>query len=328
MNSTYDISSKGLSPDYVDQLLTHLFQNNYSVLQLSRNNFQAVGATKIAQCIPDLNIVELDLSNNDIKDEGAKAIAMALVNVKTVLRVVKLGFNNITKDGCFALVGALLQNPLNHVNELNLRYNCVGVEGARAVSVLLANPNNCSHLHTVDLTGNKILDSGLCYLSNAIGVNKTLKNLILWGNEITDAGMGPLCENLKKNSSLRVLDLSSNQITKEGLLKLYDAVKDNKNLVEIKLSGNEVNDRELLNKFKELCHRNAKSYQHELELIEKVSKDDQQITKDLKPVFLNPELVPRPIDPFAELEKLAAEFEKYKKEKEDEVTVMGMTYLW
>ena len=73
-------------------------------------------------------VTELDLSNNGIDDEGAKALASALHFA--VLTELRLAINNIGDEGAKALASALSVNAM--LNKINLRYNTMH-EGKRLI---------------------------------------------------------------------------------------------------------------------------------------------------------------------------------------------------
>ena len=95
-------------------------------------------------------------------------------------------------------------------------------------------------LTNLDLSENKIGDSGACFLSDAIKVNTVLTNLHLSGNRTGDSGAGFLSDAIKVNTVLTKLDLSVNRIGDSGAASLSDAIKVNTVLTNLNLSGNEI----------------------------------------------------------------------------------------
>lgn len=87
-------------------------ENKSCEVDLFYNDIKADGARHIAEALqsPESVITHLDLSCNDIGDEGAKAIGRMLRG-NTSLRVLKLALNNIGTEGGIAIMKALAPRP-------------------------------------------------------------------------------------------------------------------------------------------------------------------------------------------------------------------------
>ncbi|KAI2662041.1 NLR family CARD domain-containing protein 3 [Labeo rohita] len=88
----------------------------------------------------DSPLVELDLSNNDLKDAGVKLLCAGLQNPNCRLEILRLSGCMVTKEGCSYLSSALSSNP-SHLRELDLSYNHPGEAGVKMFSALLENPD-------------------------------------------------------------------------------------------------------------------------------------------------------------------------------------------
>jgi len=95
---------------------------------------------------------------------------------------------------------------------LNLRYQEIGLEGAKAVAKALSQPNKCRQIHTIQLSSNSI------------------------GNE----GLALLIEPLKTLPRLSSLDLSFNKINDEGGRAIQSLVETVPSLTEVFLIGNDL----------------------------------------------------------------------------------------
>ena len=96
---------------------------------------------------------------------------------------------------------------------LDLSYNKIGVEGARALALNLA---NVKCLTTLDLSYNKIGDEGARALALNIANAKCLTTLNLSYTNVGDEGARALALNLANAKCLTTLDLSGNKIGDEG----------------------------------------------------------------------------------------------------------------
>ena len=80
---------------------------------------------------------ELDLRSNYIGPGGAKAIA-ALCAVRASLTKILVGGNGLGDEGTTILCDALRESTASKVEELDLSYNKIGPDGARAIAALCA----------------------------------------------------------------------------------------------------------------------------------------------------------------------------------------------
>jgi Ran GTPase-activating protein (RanGAP) involved in mRNA processing and transport len=114
-------------------------------------------------------LTKLELGNNSIGDNGAKAIAEAL-KVNAVVTELGLNANNIGPEGAIAIAEALKVNAV--VTTLNLMYNSIGAEGAKAIAEAL---KVNAVVTTLYLYGNSIGDEGAIAIAEALKVNAVLK---------------------------------------------------------------------------------------------------------------------------------------------------------
>ncbi|XP_060759901.1 NACHT, LRR and PYD domains-containing protein 12-like [Neoarius graeffei] len=222
---------------------------------------------------------ELDLSYNNLGDSGVKRLCAVLENPHCKLETLNLMCGcGVSDEGCAALSSALRSNP-SHLRELNLNNNNLGDSGVKRLCAVLENPHckletlviSCDkikwssaealvsvlnsetsslrELHltvkTLDLTGNKLEDSGvkrLCaVLENPHCKVETLK---LWGCGVSDEGCAALSSALRSNPShLRDLDLTNNNLGDSGVKRLC-AVLENPHckLETLRLCGCGVSD--------------------------------------------------------------------------------------
>ncbi|XP_058616273.1 protein NLRC5-like isoform X2 [Onychostoma macrolepis] len=197
---------------------------------------------------------ELDLSGNKIKNTGVNHLCDVLKDSHCKLERLRLSSCEMTDESFSAVTSALKSNP-SHLRELNLSGNKLGDSGVKNLSDLLMNPqfkleklvlfgcsitekqcliltsvlkSNPSHLRELDLSGNKLGDSGVKNLSDLLmNPQFKLEKLVLWRCSITEKQCLILTSALKSNPShLRELDLSVNQIKNTGVNHLCDVLKD------------------------------------------------------------------------------------------------------
>ncbi|KAK2817653.1 hypothetical protein Q5P01_025844 [Channa striata] len=76
---------------------------------------------------------ELDLSNNNLQDDGVKLLSAGLESPHCRLKTLGLSGCLITEEGCASLASALISNP-SHLRELDLSYNHPGDSGVKLLS--------------------------------------------------------------------------------------------------------------------------------------------------------------------------------------------------
>ncbi|XP_073672682.1 NACHT, LRR and PYD domains-containing protein 3-like [Garra rufa] len=198
------------------------------------------------------HLTELNLSGNKLGDSGVKLLSDVLQNPHCKLETLWLSKCGVTDEGCAALASALRSNP-SHLRDLNLSGNNLG-DSVKMLSDVLEDPHckleilwlidcgvtdegcaalasalrsNPSHLTDLDLSVNKLGDSGVKLLSNVLeDPHCKLDKLWLSYCSVTEEGCAALASALRSNPShLTQLDLSGNKLRDSGV-KLLSDLKD------------------------------------------------------------------------------------------------------
>lgn len=137
--------------------LAKMLRNNSSLVEihLRKHRIGDFGADWIADNLRlNRNLKILDLSCNEIDDEGCHSISLHLLQHSTPLEKLELSQNRVRDDGAFHLANALLTNK---------------------------------RLLALGLSGNLIRSEGLMSLFSALKINSTLQSILLWGNSVKGA---------------------------------------------------------------------------------------------------------------------------------------------
>ena len=197
-------------------------------LNLTVNQLTDEGAEYLAEAINNNNcqLRTLNLRANNISDIGAQHLAEAINNNNCQLRTLNLSYNNISHIGAQHLAEAINNNNCQ-LRTLNLSHHNISDTGAQHLAKAINN-NNCQ-LRTLDLSVNNISDIGARHLAKAINNNNCqLRTLNLLANNISDIGAQHLAEAVNNNNcQLRSLDLSHNNISDIGAQHLVDAIHSN-----------------------------------------------------------------------------------------------------
>jgi hypothetical protein len=163
---------------------------DYDGLYWAEDEAKAVASVIASGAAPKLR--KLELSEDDIGDEGTRALAKALPSAMA-LKELDLNTCGIGDNGVRALAGVL--PSLTAIKDLDLsEYYRIGNEGVLA-------------------------------LAKALPSLTALKKLNLGDNKIGDEGARALAKALPKAEALEVLNLPNNRIGKDGLSALQRACK-------------------------------------------------------------------------------------------------------
>lgn len=147
---TFDLDNNSISDRGAITLISALQQASSAgghrpplTLYLHGNSISHKGTIAIAKAMQSINLENLDLSFNSIKDEGAMALAQAL-QVNTSLKCLYLDNTDITDEGAMALAQAVQYNTHSELEQLSLKGNNISPECKRNILKLLSKNVNLS----------------------------------------------------------------------------------------------------------------------------------------------------------------------------------------
>lgn len=206
-------------------------------LDLSFNNMGTTAVKEFANNTSELHLKYLNLSFNEIRDEGAIAIAKALPFMPA-LTCLNLSSNLFGDEGAIALANALPSTK--KLTRLFLYNNHIDDAGARAIVEALP-----PALTKLDLSENIISDDGAAVIAQALPSMKALTILFLDSNHIGDDGAAALAHVLLSTNKLTVLGLSYNQICDEGAIAFARVLPSVTRLTFLNLEFNQIGDEAL-----------------------------------------------------------------------------------
>ncbi|XP_069753979.1 NLR family CARD domain-containing protein 3-like [Narcine bancroftii] len=197
-------------------------------LKLDGNNLTHKSCEQLAEILNiNDNIIFLDLSDNNLQDNGISSLCGALENENCALKILRVCGNKLTPS-CSENLASMIKTNKTLV-ELNLSNNRIGEEGLKQVCEALKT-ENCK-LQKLGLNSIFEFDFGIMgTYEDAPGIenlcsllkdkNCTLQSLGLAKNGLTGKSCSELISSLKINQSLKELDLSFNNLKNEGIDEL------------------------------------------------------------------------------------------------------------
>lgn len=210
----------------------------FDVVTLSTSQSTYVKACKMLSITPStfcfrcLNEISLVIPHHGIGPNGAKAVAIALVNNSTVSSL-DLSSNGLGSAGLFYVLEMLQSNKI--ISDINLAGNDLGSRGARLISDSLRKNRTITKLN---ISGNSFSERDATHMAKLISRNKALKELILSHNTFREQGGVILGKALESNSVLKTLDLSWNHLRLLGAVAICWSVAENTCLTSLDLSWN------------------------------------------------------------------------------------------
>uniref|UniRef100_A0A8B9HDF4 Uncharacterized protein n=1 Tax=Astyanax mexicanus TaxID=7994 RepID=A0A8B9HDF4_ASTMX len=193
-----------------------------------------------ASALKSSHLIELDLRGNDPGDTGVQLLTDLQKNPDSKLKTIRLLNGSAAESVCASLTKYLGTNPLL-LTELNLSEKITGDSAVQQLSDLLKD----LHCRTkiLKLNNCSITGQGCAALSKAFRSNPShLIELDLSGNKLGDSGVKEISQQLiNSKSKVELLNLSDCSVSEEGYTALASALKSNisSNLIELDLRGND-----------------------------------------------------------------------------------------
>lgn len=197
-------------------------------MKLGYNKLTHTGVTSLYPILKKqgMKIRVLDLDGNNMGPEGAQRL-IKLIHPSVEIEDLNIRGNAIGLDGAAWISKGIFDKNLK-ILSLNLSDNGLGDEGMRILGQHLNKDG--SKLQTLILKSNSIGAIGAATLAKALQESRPLASLDLDCNVIGDAGITAICEAIRFNSRISHLNVSDNNITEVGLRALTKHLSSHKNI--------------------------------------------------------------------------------------------------
>lgn len=272
------ISMTNFAADIVETVLNNNI--NLKELDLSNNNIQPASATNFFQNAVTSNLNKLNISHNNISDQGADDIAM-FISQNTELQELNLSHNNLKATGivkiCRTSISKLIKLNISHNNItftflsldnklqlLDLSYNNLelagffkNMEASNNITALniyngcissesakeLATFLLCSFkLKEINLSHNDLSTIDTIKVFEGMKYISDLVAIDISNNMISDEAAGSIANVLLYNTKLKELDVSHNYFSASGIVRIFQEMKEVSSLITLNISHNMITD--------------------------------------------------------------------------------------
>lgn len=233
----------------VEELKKDLWAARYEVFCLNISQMTShLDTSVVFRHLPNLSYLTLTYGAKHVgmeyerplfgmKMSDAKIFAECIRSTQSLIYL-SLPGNLIDDDLISILIKGLMLNKT--ISQIDLSHNKISNSGARKLAKYLLASKILTHLN---LSDNSIHYEGSRYIAQALKVNKSLKHLNLKLNRIDDKGGAKLCTDLQNNhSQLESLSLSSNSLGHMFCESLSEFLKLNRTIKKLDISCNFIED--------------------------------------------------------------------------------------
>ncbi|XP_029998097.1 NACHT, LRR and PYD domains-containing protein 14-like [Sphaeramia orbicularis] len=260
-NSTHlkwlDLSINTIGDEAANDLFAKFDISKLTKLEMYHCGLTVLSCENIGEAlkVESSNLVEFNLSNNNLADAGFEKICEGMV-AWSRLEKFNLSRCGITSEGCryiskvLACISQLYSQEFLpktcwqavELTDLDLSINCLTDKGVKELSTGLKNPY--SHLKTLNLSYCSLTHDCCTELASALAsYESTVSELDLSGNKIQDKGVRTLCLALTSTQcKLEKLLLRSCGFSSRSIDFFTTALKSNRRLTELHIMGNNLND--------------------------------------------------------------------------------------
>ena len=202
-------------------------------LDLSHHTFNDKTVAALCECIKRKDtITNFIISDCSITNKGIKKMVESFIFFNYLLKKLNISSNNLCDDGAKAIADYISKNST--LCELNLSCNKIGMVGSTKLAEAL---KGNKALKKLDISNNTVPDDGAVAFGDCLKTNSTLVKLDLSFNHVTVKSMMIFADGIKINKSLHTLKLLiTNEDSLEFNMTVLSAMYMNKTMMKLSLS--------------------------------------------------------------------------------------------
>lgn len=220
----------------ISEILTRQGKGQCSVLNLANNKITEIGFKSLLKILNNGQRIHLNLCNNKMGNEYEETKSIELCSTlenlnlcynqisnvdidKILLHNLELKSLDLSQNQITTFNFNISQNNIFILENLNLSYNRIGIEGAKSLSKILV---KCPVLKELILSYNHICTEGaISIVEQCISLSK----ICLASNMITDDGMDKFSQVLIQRTYLTYITLNGNRISSNILNNLIEVLE-------------------------------------------------------------------------------------------------------
>jgi Ran GTPase-activating protein (RanGAP) involved in mRNA processing and transport len=212
-------------------------------IAITNNELESIGSV-----INNINLIEIDLSYNNIGDEGMLYLT-SLIKKKNSIK--RLNFHDCHLEKSFDSIAELIKE--NTITHLDISGNAPNDDAIKRLSQALK--DNTS-LISLNMGGNELTDAHIEDITKSLVHHKTLTRFSIFGSKIDKVGGEAIAHLIKINRSITALNLQNSNIEAKTFVIIAEALMENKFINEIDLSWNKIFENNSLEVLAKLIEKN------------------------------------------------------------------------
>ena len=212
----FNISGNSLPLHAADYLAEFLSKNReLQELDLSHNDLQESGISKILGAIKCSNLTKLNISKNNANLKGT----VEVLSCSTELVELNLSYNKLNSAVDATWFFSESKNIFGNLATFNMSSICHEINDEAATALANVFSQN-SKLKELDLSDNNLSTEAIIKIMGELNTSTLLTRFIISHNNVTDQAADYIATFLSRNTNLKVLDLSHNQLLSAGAIKV------------------------------------------------------------------------------------------------------------
>ena len=224
--------------------ITNKLKNKFCTLKnlnLSHNYIGNEGCFMIGESFKEnKSLIDINLSENNILDEGAIYLANNLRNeINKTIKKINLKNNSITSEGIIQFCSILKNEPIERFEKINFSLNDLDDTGLSDYGLFISRFQNITSLLLSNNFSKTSLNNYFIYCQNL----SNLKKIKFYQINLTEESSHNFTQILLNNKNIEKLSISSNRNLHDGIFDITQGIEHNIKLTYLNLKTCFIGDR-------------------------------------------------------------------------------------